>query len=155
MSVGVIETASAADSDELADLHRRSSLVHEETREILLVRPDLFGVSPAALEAGHVRVVRRDGRILGFATLLPAANGTGELEDMFVDPEYMRRGIGRALIDDVMARARTQGMRRIEVDANPGALAFYEAVGFTMMGRKQMEFGFAWRLWLDASPDKD
>jgi ribosomal protein S18 acetylase RimI-like enzyme len=153
MNVGVIETATAADSDELADLHRRSSLVHEETREILLARPDLFGVSPAALEAGHVRVVRRDGRILGFATLLPAANGTGELDDIFVDPDHMRRGIGRALMADVMARARTQGIRRIEVDANPGALAFYEAVGFAVMGRKEMEFGFAWRLWLDVSPD--
>jgi ribosomal protein S18 acetylase RimI-like enzyme len=144
-----IHTAKAADCAELADLHRRSSLVHEDTRELLLTRPDLFGVSPDAVHAGHVRVVIRAGRIVAFATLLPKDGGTFELEDLFVDPVSMRQGLGRALIEDAVARGQVHGgVERIEVTANPNALAFYTAVGFVAEGKVDLEFGFGWRMSL-------
>jgi len=144
-----IHTATATDAAELATLHRRSSLVYEDTREILLNRPDLFGVSPAALDAGHVRVVVRASRIVAFATLIPKDGQTGELEDLFVDPEYMREGLGRALIGDALAGAQRQGAQRIEVTANPNALAFYTALGFVAEGKVDMEFGVGWRMSLE------
>jgi GNAT superfamily N-acetyltransferase len=144
-----IHTATAADRGELAALHRRSSLVYDDTREVMLARPDLFGVSPAALDAGHVRVVVRDGRMVAFATLLPKDGGTGELEDLFVDPEWMRKGLGRALIGDAVERGQAEGIERIEVTANPNALLFYTAVGFVAEGTVSMEFGFGWRMSLE------
>lgn len=144
-----IHTACPGDAAELAALHRRSSLVYEDTRELLLGRPGLFGVSPEALARGSVRIVVRDGRIAGFATLLPPQRGAAELEDLFVDPQCMRQGLGRALIEDAAACARARGVERIEVAANPNALAFYESVGFAGDERVPMEFGFGVRMSLD------
>jgi ribosomal protein S18 acetylase RimI-like enzyme len=55
------------------------------------------------------------------------------LEDLFVAPHARRSGLGRALLDAVVARATARGCRRIELDtaeANDAALALYRAAGF-------------------------
>ena len=52
-----------------------------------------------------------------------------ELEDLFVDPEFMRRGIGRALVRDAGAP--------LTVIANEHARAFYESLGFVVTGIAQ------------------
>jgi N-acetylglutamate synthase-like GNAT family acetyltransferase len=54
----------------------------------------------------------------------------GELEDLFVDPDWMRRGIATKLVLDALANAREQGIARIDMTANGHALAFYKKVGF-------------------------
>jgi len=55
------------------------------------------------------------------------------LEDIFVE-EYARgSGMGRALVEAAFDRARERGCRRMELDvneANPAALALYEALEF-------------------------
>ncbi|TMF52312.1 MAG: GNAT family N-acetyltransferase, partial [Chloroflexi bacterium] len=108
-----IRVAVAADADVLKDLHRQSSLVYEDTRAILIAHPEIFGVSDAAIRAGHVRVLVSDGRIVAFSTVIPRPDGTGEMEDLFVEPKSMRQGLGRELIDDAIAIARTRGLQRI------------------------------------------
>ena len=144
-----IHTATPDDAAELADLHRRSSLVHEDTREWLLGRPDLFGVSPQALAGGDVRIAVRGGRIAGFATLLGGEHGAAEVEDLFVDPDSMRGWVGRTLVADMVERARMRGVERIEVSANPNVIGFYEAVGFVAGATVPMEVGVACRMSLD------
>jgi ribosomal protein S18 acetylase RimI-like enzyme len=66
-----------------------------------------------------------------------------------VDPDWMRRGIGRALVSDTAATARARNLSRIEVTANDHALAFYEAVGFVRDGTVSTPFGSAPRMHLD------
>jgi ribosomal protein S18 acetylase RimI-like enzyme len=56
------------------------------------------------------------------------------LEDLFVREPARGAGVGRALADAAIVRARERGCRRIELDvndANPAALALYEALGFS------------------------
>ena len=60
----------------------------------------------------------------------------------------MRRGVGRALIADVVGRARRSGRGRVEVDANEHALAFYASVGFVAGGPVVLEHGTAVRMTL-------
>ena len=55
------------------------------------------------------------------------------LEDLFVDPEARRTGLGRALVEAALERARERGCARMELDvneANPVAVALYESLGF-------------------------
>jgi ribosomal protein S18 acetylase RimI-like enzyme len=81
----------------------------------------------------------------GFATTT-RSDQVVELVDLFVDPECMRQGIARSLLDDVVVHARTTGARRIEVDGNPHAQAFYTAVGFVTGSMVVTEFGPGLRL---------
>jgi GNAT superfamily N-acetyltransferase len=73
-------------------------------------------MDPAA--AMKMRVIERDGKVLGFAIHLPHASSwvPGDdcyLEDLFVAPEARGQGLGRALIEDLMALARARGWHRI------------------------------------------
>ena len=55
------------------------------------------------------------------------------LEDLFVLEETRGAGLGRALLEGVVARARERGCRRVELDVDEGntaAQALYRSVGF-------------------------
>ncbi len=68
--------------------------------------------------------------------------GFGELDGLFVEPDLMRGGIGRLLVEDAVTRARAgAGVSRLEVTANPRALGFYERVGFVRVGEVPTQFG--------------
>ena len=55
------------------------------------------------------------------------------LEDLYIRPEARGSGLGRALTQAVIDRARERGCRRVELDVNsenPAALALYRSLGF-------------------------
>ena len=56
------------------------------------------------------------------------------LEDLFVRESARRTGMGAALVELAVERATERGAKRIELDtneANAGALALYERLGFS------------------------
>jgi len=61
------------------------------------------------------------------------------LGGMWVDPTMRRRGVGRALVDAVLAWARERGLRDVVLwvaEGNAAATALYERAGFTRTGRR-------------------
>ena len=145
MAEPLIRVAVHADLGALRDLYRRSSLSNAGDRASLLAHPEALEFAGDAVGEGLTRVAVVDGRIVGFATLL----GDGELEDLFVDPDWMRRGIGRALVLDAVVLAPAHGLDRIEVTANGEALDFYESVGFVYDGEVETAFGRGSRMHRD------
>ena len=145
-----LRLATSDDLPALKDLFRRSSLSNEGDRQNLLAHPDALEFSGRAVEQGRVRVAV----IIGFATVLVTGQ-IGELDDLFVDPDWMRRGIATALVLDALARAREQEVTRIEVTANGHSLGFYMSVGFISDGTAETEFGPGYRMHIDVpgSPD--
>lgn len=60
-----------------------------------------------------------------------------KIEALFVDPVWHRHGVGRRLIDHALGLNR-----RLMVDVNsqnPGAVAFYAALGFVEIGRSPVD----------------
>jgi ribosomal protein S18 acetylase RimI-like enzyme len=56
------------------------------------------------------------------------------LEDLFVESEARRSGLGRALVTAAFERAKQRGCRRMELDvdeSNTGAIAFYSTLGLS------------------------
>ena len=147
--VVAVRTAVVADLPALRQLFRRSSLSNEGDRELMLAHPELVGPTDAAVAERRTRVaVAADRTVVGFATGRRLQGGVLELEDLFVDPNWMRRGVGRRLVEDVVDVAKRRGIDRIEVTANPHADAFYRSVGFVYIGQAETEFGPAARMVL-------
>jgi GNAT superfamily N-acetyltransferase len=144
----VIRDAIPGDMSALREVFRRSSLSNDGDRINLLAHPDALQLSDLAVREGRTRIAVAVGAIVGFATGLSAGD-TVEIEDLFVDPEWMGQGIGRALVRDLIAIARRGGARRVEVTANQHALAFYEKAGFAVGHEVETRFGPAPRMYLE------
>ena len=147
----VIRDAGPADLAALRDVYRRASLSNEGDRENLLANPDALEFPGLGGDDRRTRVATVDGRIAGFATSVPAGDVI-ELDDLFVDPGWMRRGAGRALVLDAMAIARGRGAGRLEVTANQHALVFYRRAGFVADHEVPTRFGPGIRMHLDVTP---
>ncbi len=86
-----------------------------------------------------VIVVRRGIRIAAFA-LMNFGEETAHLTLLAVRPAYRRQGLGRQLVDWLVASAETGGIFRINLElraGNAGALAFYDRLGFEQLGLEQ------------------
>ena len=57
-----------------------------------------------------------------------------ELEHLWVHPDWLRRGIGRALLARAMEAAAEKGEAALLIDADPHAEAFYLAAGAQRVG---------------------
>src|SRR6476619_7256563 len=117
-----IRDARASERETLEDLQRRSSMHEPMYREQLAAHPDAIELPAEQITAGLVRVAERQGVIVGFAVLFEASEGACELDGLFVEPDAMRGGIGRVLVQDAARVARDRGATRIDVVANPQAL---------------------------------
>ncbi|HZP03067.1 MAG TPA: ribosomal protein S18-alanine N-acetyltransferase [Terriglobia bacterium] len=73
-------------------------------------------------------------KVLGFAALRRVAD-EAELLFMAVDPDHQAQGIGKALLQEALARLRKEGARRLFLEvrvSNKRALRLYRALGFTL-----------------------
>jgi GNAT superfamily N-acetyltransferase len=143
-----IRTAQAPERDALETLQRRSSMHDPMYREQLAAHPDAIELPAEQIAAGLVRVAEHDGLVVGFSVLLERSGNACELDGLFVEPERWRAGVGRRLVEDATRIAAERGATRIDVVANPHALAFYAALGFTEVGEAWTRFGPAPRMSL-------
>lgn len=83
-----------------------------------------------------------DGKIIGFGMLrpyspVPTFLGTAEIT-YFVKPSYTRRGLGKALLEYLIARAKRRNLTSILASVsslNEASLNFHLKNGFTECGR--------------------
>lgn len=83
---------------------------------------------PDSLRARLLFVAEAGGEPIGWAALIPRGE-VGWLEDLWVEPAWIGRGVGRLLFEHVAGRARELGARRLEWEAEPNAKGFYERMG--------------------------
>lgn len=141
-----IRHATATEGPALESLQRRSSDVWEEYREQLAAHPDAIELPQEFIDKLWVRVaVDEDETPIGFSVVIPGENRAHELDGLFVEPDRMGQGVGRALVEDAAQRALAKGAECMEVIAGP-AEGFYEKLGFRVVGPAQTRFGTAVRM---------
>jgi GNAT superfamily N-acetyltransferase len=119
---------------ELAEFEHLAHLV--QTTEAALDK-HLFGAKPVA----EAVVAEADGAVVAFALFFTnfstfLARPGLYLEDLYVQPAFRGRGIGRALLSHLGALALERDCGRFEwsvLDWNENAIRFYEKMGATVM----------------------
>jgi GNAT superfamily N-acetyltransferase len=153
-----IRTALPADLGELRRVYRNASLSNAGDAPHLLAHPEHLVFKGDGIADGLTRLAESGpgvaGTVLGFATVVPDRDGGVELDDLFVDPEFQRRGVARALIADAVEAAKAAGYRRLSVIANPHASAFYEAVGFVAGDLVTTQLGAGTRMHRELAADE-
>jgi L-amino acid N-acyltransferase YncA len=102
-------------------------------------------------------VAEIDGELLGYAyagpyRARPAYHWSVE-DSIYIAPQSHRRGIGRALIERLIAEAEAAGFRQmiavIGDSANAGSIELHRRAGFRMVGTFD-NVGFKFGRWLDS-----
>ena len=105
---------------------------------------------PAALEsdaadadATHAVAFNRMGLALGTGRLVASASGVSKIGRMAVAAPLRGSGLGRAMLDALVAVARTRGDQAVMLHAQARAVAFYLRAGFVPRGAAFEEAGIA------------
>jgi putative acetyltransferase len=98
----------------------------------------VFALDLSGLKAPEVTVwsVWRDDASCGIGALKRLDAGTGEIKSMRTHPDFLRKGVGRILLNHIIEQARALGLRRLSLETGSGpafepALRLYRSHGFS------------------------
>jgi GNAT superfamily N-acetyltransferase len=98
----------------------------ERWRETLTISPEFIRRNET-----YAAVVER--KTVGFYALVGEGREI-ELEHLWVLPEHMGTGVGRALFDHAVRRAASLGAEVVEIESDPNAEGFYRRMGAARVG---------------------
>jgi len=123
----------------IEDAAAKLFLKHPQTADLTL--PDTPSWRFArAQQAGMLWVARVDGKPVGFA-LVEDFGTSHHLEELDVDPDYGRQGIGRSLVAKVIGVAGAKGVpvTLCTFSEVPWNAPYYERLGFVRIAKTALE----------------
>jgi putative acetyltransferase len=97
----------------------------------------VFALDLSGLRAPGVTVwtVWDDDALAGIGALKELGGGAGEIKSMRTDPRHLRKGVAAALLEHIIAEARSRGLEQLSLETGRGpafeaALALYRKRGF-------------------------
>lgn len=130
--------ATFADAPQLKELAMVSKAHWGYSAEWMARWANWVDVSPAFLEKYEVYKLIEAGQMLGWCALL--LNGErAHLEDLWIRPDRIGTGLGRILFEFAVQRARAGGATRLDLEADPNAVGFYEHMGMVTTGQHKTE----------------
>lgn len=94
--------------------------------------------TPEYFEKNESWAAVENGKPVAFYTLLEA-NDIASIENLWVLPEFMGRGIGRKLFLHAVEIASQRGYQLLQLEADPNAVGFYERMGMHQIGERHSE----------------
>lgn len=114
----------------------------ELARLAAAVLPEAWSTAAFALslarDSARARIADADGALVGFALAL-RADDEAELVSVAVEPARQGRGLGRRLVETLLAQLRAEGVRRVHLQvrgSNAVARALYASLGFCESRRR-------------------
>jgi putative acetyltransferase len=132
MAAGTIALDDPSADDVRAILARHLAFAHATTKPEEVYALDV----DALLDPAVTFVSYRDaGTVLGVAAIKELGDGQAEIKSMHTAAEARGRGIGRALVDHLLAIARARGNHQVSLETGSGpafapARALYARAGF-------------------------
>jgi 8-oxo-dGTP pyrophosphatase MutT (NUDIX family)/GNAT superfamily N-acetyltransferase len=131
----VLRPARGGDARECATVYLRSRafalptvpVVHDDAEVRRWMADDVIG-------RADVTVAEVDGTVVGLMVLDVGARGTGWIEQLYLDPAWIGRGLGTRFVDHAKRR-HPAGLELWTFEANEPAQRFYAREGFTAVER--------------------
>ena len=154
-----IRAGEAADLEGLNAVIARAVMGWDLPERVKRLSMPLYRYDVLDLEHLDMVVAEHDGRIIGVATWeeahsrdVPAGRPALSLHGLYVDPEWQRHGVGRALLAAVRAAAADRGVAGILVKAQVDARGFFAAAGLEPVPVADGERDYAHRFWMPVAP---
>jgi L-amino acid N-acyltransferase YncA len=154
----IVRDSTEADAASLAAIYGHDVLQGFGTfEEVPPTAEDMLQRRAAVLAWGLPHLVaERDGKVLGFAyagLFRPRAAYRYTVEDsVYVAPDAFGRGVGKAVLSEVLARCEAMGLRQVMAvigdSANAGSIGLHRSLGFQHAGLCR-SVGFKHGRWVD------
>jgi GNAT superfamily N-acetyltransferase len=128
-----IRRAKPEEAPALRALAHRSKAHWPYTPEFLAVVEPMLQLEPEDVAAQEVWVLDLDGMAVGWHRVTSHGE-RAELEDLWLEPPVIGSGLGRFLFQHAVGIAAELGAIRMEWDADPFAVGFYQAMGGDEIG---------------------
>jgi ribosomal protein S18 acetylase RimI-like enzyme len=138
----IVRRATAADDQAISDIIRAGyrfiagpdGITDEQLAGLLRAHTVERAVEIRAL--WECLVAEEDGQVVGMI-----AFSGDEIQNLWVHPDFHRRGIGSALFRAAEAAIRNTGQLRMCVCTTGYGRPFYEAMGMTFVGKRKIDRG--------------
>ncbi len=118
----------------LSDLCFRSKAIWGYDEEFMEACRGELSLEPRDLELTSIAVAEHGGKPIGVAQL-KVVDDEADLLKLFVDPNALRSGTGKALLAWATDVARKLGATRLTIEADPDAAPFYRRMGAYDVGQ--------------------
>jgi ribosomal protein S18 acetylase RimI-like enzyme len=98
--------------------------------------PEASRWSPETYLDHDCLVAVASGQVAGFVVTRAIAPGEREILNLAVEPSFRRAGIGRILMETVLANSRETWFLEVR-ESNYGAINLYKTLGFSLNGRRE------------------
>jgi ribosomal protein S18 acetylase RimI-like enzyme len=98
----------------------------------------LLTFNPEYFEEHESWAAVENTKLIGFYTL-QEKNRNAWLDNLWVLPEYIGRGIGKQLFLHASERARQRGYEILQLEADPNAAGFYEKMGMHKISERRAD----------------
>jgi len=94
--------------------------------------------SPEYFEQNESWVAETNGDPIAFYTL-QEKDGNAWIEDLWVSPEFIGKGVGKILFSHAVELSSRRGYQTLQLEADPNAVGFYERMGMHQIGERHSE----------------
>jgi GNAT superfamily N-acetyltransferase len=128
-----IEKASVEDNEILTEITKKSKAYWGYSEEQILKWKDNLTISKGYIENNPVFKLVENERTIGYYSYSIKEKNV-ILDNLFVLPEYIGKGLGKFLMNDFLDRMRNEKFEKITLDSEPNAENFYLKIGFKKIG---------------------
>ncbi len=133
----IIKDATSNDLNNINELLRLSKAYWGYDSNFLNCFMEKLGITHAYMQQHVIKLFYVDDHLVGFFNFSFNAEGLFELDNFFLHPSYIGRGIGRKLWEACCQEAKQQGKKEFIIWSDPNAEQFYIKMGCEKIGVRQ------------------
>lgn len=129
-----IEKANIIDDEILTSITKKSKAFWGYSAEQIEKWNKNLTISKDYIKEHNVYKLTVNNLIIGYYSYFFKDEKEIELDNLFILPEYIGKGLGKYLVLDFLNRIKDQKVERIILDSEPNAEDFYAKMGFVKIG---------------------
>jgi GNAT superfamily N-acetyltransferase len=130
-----IKEAIPNDHEILTEITKKSKAYWGYSNEQIEIWSEFLTVSKEYIETNPVYNLVIGDKIIGYYSFFHESENTIKLDNLFLLPEFIGKGLGKILMNDFLSRLKNIDVQKVILNSEPNAEAFYTKFGFVKVGQ--------------------
>jgi GNAT superfamily N-acetyltransferase len=131
-----IEKATIVDYEILTEITKLSKAFWGYSSEQMTQWNDALTITQEYIQTNFAYKLTKENQVIGYYSYFKIDTTIIKLDNLFLLPEYIGKGIGNHLMQDFIYRIKeNRDIKKVTLDADPNAEKFYQKFGFTTIGQ--------------------